>query len=63
MPEDTTKKPWYRRKTNIAAVTLIAGAAITFGFGGMGLKEFLTAIIGGLITIFMRQGIAKTPGE
>ena len=57
------EKKWWQRKTNITVIVALIAAGIAFGFGEIGLKEFITAVAGGLVTIFLRQGVAKAPGE
>lgn len=54
--------PWYKKKTNVAVISALVAAGIAFGFGEMELKEFITAVSGGIIAIFLRQGVAKAEG-
>ncbi len=50
---------WYQSKTNKTAIVAMIGAALAAWTGTMDPVTAAQTVIGSLMVIFMRQGIAK----
>ena len=59
MPDDN-KIPWYGQKTTWAAIVAAIGIVSSYFTGEIGLFPAISAFVGAVGMIFMRQGVEKS---